>query len=103
VLRVGWLSGHGLVVAPRMARALAHLDGSVRVAEPTRRERPDWRKLNADDVDELARELVQVHGAALEATALLVRAGGMTNADATALIGRFEQERAPLVKGGRSP
>jgi hypothetical protein len=92
VIRIGWVSAHGSAVLPRIATALTRLDGSVRVAEPTRRKRPSWRKLTADEVAELARELVHVHGATSEATALLVRAGGIRYAEATAQIQHFEEE-----------
>jgi hypothetical protein len=91
VLRIGWVSGHGHAVLPRIATVLARLDGSMRVAEPTRRERPDWRKMNAEEVEELARELVHVHGATFEATALLVRAGGITHAEAATRVQRCEE------------
>ena len=92
VIRIGWLSGHGDGVVPRIASVLTHFDGNVRLAEPTRRERQDWAKLDADKVRELARELVRVHGAGFQATALLVRAGGLTHADATTQVQRFEAD-----------
>jgi hypothetical protein len=92
VLRIAWVSAHGRVVAPRLTRVLGRLDTYVQVAAPTRRDRPDWRKLTADEVDELARELVHVHGAAIEATALLVRGRGATNAEAQAVVQRFDAE-----------
>jgi len=92
VIRLGWVSAHGHAVLPRVVTALARLDGCVCVAEPTRRERPNWRKLTADQVDELARELVHAHGATLEATALLVRAGGVAYAEANTLAQRLDEE-----------
>jgi hypothetical protein len=93
LLRIGWVSNHGPAVLPRLAAALDHLDGNVRVAEPTLRERPNWRNLTADEVGELARELVRVHGATLEVTALLVRAGGMSDGEAGAQVQQFEEAR----------
>jgi hypothetical protein len=72
VIRVGWVSGHGHAVLPRMATALARLDGNVPVTEPTRRERPDWRKLKAEEVDELA--------------------GGISHAEAMTQVQRFEED-----------
>jgi hypothetical protein len=77
---------------PRLATALDRLDGSAPVAEPTRRERPNWRNLTAEQADELARELVHVHGATFEATALLVRAGGINFDEAGAQVQRFAEE-----------
>jgi hypothetical protein len=94
VLRVAWVSGHGHAVAPPLGRALGRLDTYVRVAAPSRRERPEWRELTADEVDELARELVHVHGATIEATSLLVRARGMTHAEATALVQQLDAGEA---------
>src|SRR5262249_11351211 len=92
VLRIAWVSGHGQALAPLLRRVLARLETYVTVAEPTRRKRPAWRKLSAEQVDELARELVRVHGATSEATTLLVRAGGFAYADATTLVQRFDEE-----------
>ena len=97
VLRIPWISGHGAVVVPRIAQVLARLDGNVPVDEPTRRDRPNWRKLSAKEVQELARDLVQVHDATLDATTLLVRAGGLPYAQATALVHRFEQEGTQVL------
>ena len=92
VLWIAWNSGHGHAVTPRTATALAELETHVRVAEPIRRERPDWRKLTAEQADELARELVHVHGAWFEPISLLVRAGHITHAEATQLVNQFEEE-----------
>jgi hypothetical protein len=92
VIRIGWVSGHGPAVFPRLAAVLTRLDGNVRVAEPTHRERPNWRNLTGEQVHVLASELVHVHGATLEATALLVRAGGMSYGDASTQIRQFEKE-----------
>lgn len=91
VIRIAWVSAHGPAVLPRIGTALAHFEGRASVAEPTHRERPDWRKMNADQVQDLARELVDVHGATMEATALLVRAGGIKYGEACAQIQQFEQ------------
>jgi hypothetical protein len=55
-------------------------------------ERPNWRKLTAEQVHELPRELAHVHGATFEAMALLVRAGGISNAEANAQVQQFEEE-----------
>lgn len=91
-LRIGWVSSHGDAVLPRMASVLNRLESYVTATAPTLRERPDWRTLTADEANELARELVHVHGATLEATALLVRAGGLTNAEADTLVQGFGQK-----------
>ena len=45
-------------------------------------------------MEELARELIHVYGKDFVATALLVRAGGLTSAEANTLIERFAQEPA---------
>jgi hypothetical protein len=103
VLRIAWNSGHGHAVTPRTARALAELETHVRVAEPTRRQRPDWRKLTAEQAEELARELVQVHGACFEPVSLLVRAGGTTDAEARDRVKRFEDEGRQQSLPARHP
>lgn len=94
VLRIAWLSGHGHAVAPRMARALARLETNVPITTPTRRDWPNWRQLTATEVEVLARELVHVYGDDFVATALLVRAGGLTHAEANTLMQRFAKEPA---------
>lgn len=92
VLRVIWASGHGPLIRPSIGRTLTELGTHVRIAAPTERRRPEWRKLTSDDVSQLARELIEVHGAELDATALLVRAGGLAYADAKTLIRQIEAE-----------
>jgi hypothetical protein len=92
VLRVIWSSGHGPLIRPSIGRTLTQLETHARIAAPTERRRPEWRKLTPDEVAELARELIQVHGAEIDATALLVRAGGGAYADAKTLIRQIEAE-----------
>jgi len=92
VLRITWLSGHGPLIRPSIRRTLAELGTHVRIAAPTERRRPDWRKLAEEDVVPLARELVQVHGAGLEATTLLVRAGGLAYGEANTLVQKISAE-----------
>ena len=94
VLRVTWSSGHGPQIRPSIGRMLMELAAHARLAEPTERQRPDWRKLTADEVAELARELIRVHAASLEATTLLVRAGGLAYAEAATQIRQIEAEEA---------
>ena len=92
VLRITWTSGHGNVLAPPITSAIDQLETYVQRAERTERVRPSWRKLARQEVDELARELVIVHAADLEAVALLVRAGGITDAEARTQVQRFVEE-----------
>jgi hypothetical protein len=92
LLRICWLSGHGTVIAPRLAQALSWLETYVCVAPPTRRERPNWRKLTPQEATDLARELVQVHGAAFGVASLLSRACGISKVEANAQVRQFEGE-----------
>jgi hypothetical protein len=92
VIRIIWSTAHRVVVAPRVSQAIAQLETYVPLVEPTQRKRPNWRKLTPPEVDELARELVHVHGAYSEAIALLLRIGGLTEAEAMTLVQRFEEE-----------
>lgn len=101
VIRIAWVSDHGHAVLPRLSKALERIDGNVRVVDPSRRERPDWRKLTAEEVVELARELVKVQGACVEATTLLVRAGGIPYLEANAQVQQFEDEE--IVPGPAPP
>jgi hypothetical protein len=100
VLRIAWLSSHGNAVAPRLAAVLALLETHVPIAEPTRRERANWFKLTPHEVDELARELLRVHDASSDATALLVRTGRLNYAEATALVQRYPEDWAEGEKKG---
>jgi len=101
LLRIIWTSGHGHMVVPRIVQVLDRLQTYLRIAEPTRRERPDWRQLAPLEAEELARELVHVHGASLEATALLVRAGGLNHSQATMQVRQFEEDGRQAVEGAR--
>ncbi|MGE5193810.1 MAG: hypothetical protein ACM3U2_15040 [Deltaproteobacteria bacterium] len=92
LLRIGWVSGHGHAVLPRLAQALSRLETYVRVAPPTRRERPNWRKLTPEDATDLARELIHVHGDTFAAADLLSRACGITYGEAGAQVQQFEEE-----------
>jgi hypothetical protein len=93
LLRIAWTSGHGPVIAPRLARALSQLETCVRVAPPTKRERPNWLELTPEEATDLARELVHVHGATFAATDLLARACGISRAEAGAKVRQFEEAR----------
>jgi len=101
LLRIGWVSGHGPAIAPRMATALARLETWVRVAPPTRRERPNWRKLTPEEATDLARELVHVHGDTFAAAALLSRACGISHGEASTQVRQFEA--AGIVPGPIQP
>jgi hypothetical protein len=91
-LRVTWNSGHGHIVIPPIAQVLARIDGHVHIGEPTVRDRPNWRDLTPVEVDELAHELIQVHGATSESATLLVRARGLTHSEAMRRVGQIEAE-----------
>jgi len=92
LLRIVWVSSHGPVIAPRLAQMLSELETYVQVTLPTRRERPNWRKLTAEEATELARELVHVHGAAVTATALLSRTCGLSHGEANTQVRQLEVE-----------
>jgi len=92
LLRITWLSSHGPVIAPRLAQVLSLLETYVNVAPPTRRERPNWRKMTLEESIDLARELVHVHGATIEATALVSRACGLSHCEASAQVQQLQFE-----------
>ncbi|MBX3443010.1 MAG: hypothetical protein KF774_11450 [Planctomyces sp.] len=92
VLRICWNSGHGRVVTPRLKRALDQFEQFDSVAEPTRRDRPDWRELSAEEAAELSRELALVHGDEQYSAALLVRLCGVTHNTAWNMIRRPGQD-----------
>jgi hypothetical protein len=93
LLRISWTSGHGSAVLPRLAYVLSRLENDVRLAPPTRRERPNWPKLTPEEARELARELVHVHGETSASAALLHRISGMTCKEADVQVRQFEEER----------
>lgn len=93
LLRVAWKSGHGPVIAPGLAQVLSQLETHVRVAPPTRRDRPNWLVLTPDEATDLARELVHVHGETFVATNLLARACHISDGEAGAQVQQFEAER----------
>ena len=80
-LRIAWRGGKGSWVAPSLATVLRELDRHVRIAEPSRLDRPDWRQLNDEDFDALVLDLVHA-GARLDATKLLVERRGYTTTEA---------------------
>ena len=92
LLRIAWLSSHGPVIAPRLAQVLSRLEIYVHVAPPTRRDRPNWRKLTPEEATDLARELVHVHGETIAAAALLSRTCGISLGEASAQVQQFEEE-----------
>jgi hypothetical protein len=107
VLRVIWSSGHGPLIRPSLKRTLSELATHVKIAAPTELRRSEWRRLSPEEIAELTRELIHVHGAEFEATAVLVRAGGVAYADAKALIGQVKAEvldfpRKAMAKGERN-
>ncbi|HEY3966713.1 MAG TPA: hypothetical protein VGM05_19275 [Planctomycetaceae bacterium] len=91
VLRIAWISGHGAAILPRLPQVLGRLDGVVPLSEATRRERPNWRKLTADQATDLAREIVHVHGDGFAATALLTHVCGMSQGEANRQVRQFEE------------
>jgi hypothetical protein len=92
VVRIPWLTGHGPVLAPGLAKAISHLKTYVQVTEPTRRERPNWPKLSPEEAQELARELACVYGDSIDATTVLVRAAGIPYNEANRMVTQFESE-----------
>lgn len=97
-IRLPWLSGHSHAVFPRLKYVLDQLTTYTSVAEPTQRDRADWRQLTPDEARELARELVNIYGDELAARNLLVRAAGLTNSEAMTLIGEIAREGAPAAR-----
>lgn len=91
-VRIPWLTGHGPVLAPGLAKALSQLGTYVQVLEPSRRDRPNWHKLTPEEAQELARELVNVYGDSLDATTVLVRAAGIPYKEANRMVTQFETE-----------
>lgn len=97
-IRIPWLSGHAHAVFPKLKNVLDQFTTYGSVAEPTQRDRADWRQLTPDEAKELARELVNIYGDDHAARNLLVRAAGLTSAEAMTLIGEIAKERAPSAR-----
>jgi hypothetical protein len=91
-LRIVWTSSHGPVVAPRLTQVLSRLATYAQVAQFTRRERPNWRKLTPEEATELARELVHVHGETFASTSLLSRVCPISHSEASRQVQHFAEE-----------
>jgi hypothetical protein len=92
VFRMAWVSGHGHLVVPRLTNVLNQLETYAQIAAPTQKDWPTWRELTANQVDELASELVNVYGDDFAATKLLIQVGGATQTEAWRLTQQFAEE-----------
>lgn len=91
VVRIAW-RGHGNDVVPPLTRVLDELSGLVEVADPTRTDRHDWRRLSEDELEELIAQLVR-SGDDLEAAGLLIRRRGLSSTEAH----KFVEEQAGRI------
>jgi len=84
VIRIAW-RGHNQGVVPALGPVLAEIGRRVKVADPTRSDRPDWRDLNDAELDEQIAHLVR-WGDSLEASGLLRRRCGCSATEAHMLL-----------------
>lgn len=81
VIRIAWRGGRGNYVVPALETVLDHLATYVAVGEGAREDRPDWHEMDAAQLDEQIRNLVN-SGSRLEAIRLLVRSQGLSMKEA---------------------
>jgi hypothetical protein len=91
VVRIAW-RGNGDDVVPPLTRVLEELSRRVKVDDPTRTDRADWRRLNEDELDELIAQLVR-SGDNMSAADLLIRRRGWSLAEAH----EFVKEQASRI------
>jgi hypothetical protein len=84
VVRIAW-RGHGNDVVPPLTRVLDELSRHVKVNEPTRMDRADWRELSEAELDELVGQLVQ-SGDDVVAAQLLIRRRGCSPTEAHQVV-----------------
>ncbi len=84
VVRIGW-RGHGNGVVPGLGRVLDELSPYVKLADPTRTDRPRWDRLSEAELDELLAQLIR-SGDRIAAGALLIRRRGCSANEAHKLM-----------------
>jgi hypothetical protein len=80
VVRIAW-RGHGNDVVPSLTRVLDELRHRVKVDDPTRTDRGNWRDLSETELDELVAQLAR-SGDDLVAVQLLIRRHGYSHVEA---------------------
>jgi hypothetical protein len=84
VVRIAW-RGHGNDVVPGLGRVLDELSPYIKLADPTRTDRPSWQQLSEAELDELLAQLVR-SGDQLAASELLMRRRGCSATEAHDLV-----------------
>ena len=84
VVRIAW-RGHGNDVVPGLGRVLDELGPYLKLADPTRTDRPLWYRLSEAELDELLAQLVR-SGDRMEANDLLIRRRGCSATEAHKLV-----------------
>lgn len=84
VVRIAW-RGHDNDVVPLLTRVLDELSQRVKVDDPTRTDRGNWRDLSETELDELVTQLAR-SGDDLVAVQLLIRRRGYSHAEANKYV-----------------
>jgi hypothetical protein len=87
MLRLAW-RGPGDAIAPDLKTALQEIAYRVSVDQPTKRELPDWDKMNDDEIDRLVERLA-ASGRTMDASKLLVRRRGLSTTEAKQYVERL--------------
>jgi hypothetical protein len=84
VVRIAW-RGNGNDVVPGLARVFHELSPYLKLADPTRTDRPNWHRLSEAELDALVAQLVR-SGDQLEAGRLLMSCRGCSATEAHKLV-----------------
>jgi hypothetical protein len=84
VVRIAW-RGHGNDVVPGLGRVLDELGPYIKLADPTRTDRPLWYRLSEAELDDLLAQLVR-SGDRIAARELLIRRRGCSPTEADKLV-----------------
>jgi hypothetical protein len=81
LIRIQWRGKIGLWVAPNVSKALDELSKYVKIAEPARLQRKEWREMTDEEFDAKVLELVQA-GSRMDAINLLIDRRGFSTTEA---------------------
>ncbi len=90
VVRLAW-RGSSHWIAPSMGRTLNVLASSVKVAAPSRRDRPSWRNLSEVELDDQILELAR-SGKSMDAIRLLTKRRGYSLTNAKQFVNELTEQ-----------
>jgi hypothetical protein len=89
IVRIAW-RGHGNDVVPGLGRVLDELSPYLKLADPTRTDRPSWHQLSEAELDALLAQLIR-SGDRMAANELLIRRRGCSATEAHKLVEELDE------------